>query len=186
MNALVDIQNMGGAKLRYALMDLAKEIPNAIALGRGDPDLDMPDFIVRAAREALKGPLPVAPTAGLPELREAVAANALRDHGISVDAENVLITTGGQEEPFLVMSALLNPGDEILVQDPRYTSYDQAIEHTGATSVLVPTYPKGDVDVRPEEVEKRLTAKTKALGDAEQPDRRRRHSAGGGEAGRAC
>jgi aminotransferase len=163
MSALADIQKLDGAKLRYALMDLAKEVPDAIALGRGDPDLGTPAFIVQAAREALRGPLPIAPMAGLPELRDAIAANAPRDHGISVGAENVLVTTGGQEGLFLVMSALLNPGDEILVPDPRYTSYDQAIEHTGATSVSVPTYPEDGFDVRPEEVEKRITPRTKAL-----------------------
>ncbi len=163
MNTLEDIQKLDGSKLRYALMDLARKVPDAIALGRGDPDLDTPAFIVEAALEALKGPLPVAAMAGLPELREAVAANAPHDHGISVGAENVLITTGGQEGLFLVMSALLNPGDEILVPDPRYTSYDQAVEHTGATSVSVPTYPEDGFDVRLEEVERRITAKTKAL-----------------------
>lgn len=163
MSGLEAIQALDGAKLRYALMDLAKEVPDAIALGRGDPDLDTPGFIVEAAREALRGPLPVAPLAGLPELREAIAKTARRDHGLEQRPENVLVTTGGQEGLFLVMSALLNPGDEILVPDPRYTSYDQAIEHTGATSVSVPTYPEDGFDLRPEEVEKRLTPKTKAL-----------------------
>ncbi len=163
LNTLAAIQQLEGAKLRYALMDLAKEVPDAIALGRGDPDLDTPAFIVQAAREALTGPLPVAPVAGLPELREAVAANALRDHGLEQGSENALITTGGQEGLFLVMSTLLEPGDEILVPDPRYTSYDQAIQHTGATSVSVPTYAEDGFDLRPEEVEKRLTPNTKAL-----------------------
>ena len=163
MNGLADIQKLDGAKLRYALMDLAKEIPNAIALGRGDPDLDTPAFIVQAAREALREPLPVAPMAGLPELRDMIATNAWRDHGVRISADNVLVTTGGQEGLFLVMSALLNPGDEILVPDPRYTSYDQAIEHTGATSVSVPTYPEDGFDVRPEMVERLITSKTKAL-----------------------
>ena len=160
---LDEIRTLDGAKLRYALMDLAKEVPDAIALGRGDPDLDTPAFIMDAAREALTKPLGVAPLAGLPALREAIAANGVRDHGISVTADNVLITTGGQEGLFLVMSALLNPGDEILVPDPRYTSYDQAIEHTGATSVSVPTYPEDGFDIRPEELEKRITPNTKAL-----------------------
>lgn len=163
VSGLEAIRGLDGAKLRYALMDLAKEVPDAIALGRGDPDLPTPDFIVRAAKEALKGPLPVAPVAGLPELRAAIAKNARRDHGLEQTPENVLITTGGQEGLFLVMSALLNPGDEILVPDPRYTSYDQAIAHTGASSVSVPTYPEDGFDLRSEEVEKRLTPKTKAL-----------------------
>ncbi len=163
MNTLAEIQALDGTRLRYALMDLAKAVPDAIALGRGDPDLDTPAFIVDAARRALDGPLPVAPVAGLPELRAAIAHNAQRDHGIAIDAENVLVTTGGQEALFLVMSALLDPGDEILVPDPRYTSYDQAIEHTGARSVSVPTYVEDGFDLDPAEVEKRITPRTKAL-----------------------
>lgn len=163
MQTLDDIRKLDGAKLRYALMDLAKEIPDAIQLGRGDPDLATPDFVMDAVRAAARGPLPVSPVEGLPELRTAIAANAPRDHGVSVTSDNVMVTTGGQEALFLVMGALLNPGDEILVPDPRYTSYDQAIEFTGAVSVSVPTEPDTAFDIDPDEVEKRITPKTKAL-----------------------
>ncbi|WP_210483822.1 pyridoxal phosphate-dependent aminotransferase [Microvirga antarctica] len=163
MSTFADIQKLDGAKLRYALMDLAKEVPDAIALGRGDPDLPTPAFIVEAARKAAAGPLAVAPLAGLPALRDAIARNAARDHGIAVGSDNVLVTTGGQEGLFLVMSALLDPGDEILVPDPRYSSYDQAISHTGATFVSVPTFAEEGFDIRPEEVERRITPKTRAL-----------------------
>lgn len=164
MSELAEIQALDGARLRYALMELSKSIPNAIALGRGDPDLDTPAFIVEAARQALaEGPLPIAPMQGLPALREAIAKNAVRDHAQSIGPEHVLITTGGQEALFLVMSLLLNPGDEILVPDPRYTSYDQAIEHTGALSVSVPTFAKDGFDLDPAEVEKRITPRTRAL-----------------------
>jgi aspartate/methionine/tyrosine aminotransferase len=163
MNPLAEIRGLDGTKLRYALMDLAKSIPDAIALGRGDPDLATPEFIAEAAKRALLGPLPVSPVAGLPELRAAVARNAARDHGIAASLENVLVTTGGQEALFLVMTLLLNPGDEILVPDPRYTSYDQAIEHTGAISVSVPTYARDGFDLDPGEVERRITPRTKAL-----------------------
>jgi aminotransferase len=164
MSGLAEIQALDGTKLRYALMELSKSIPDAIALGRGDPDLDTPAFIVEAARQALgEGPLPTAPILGLPALREAIARNAVRDHASHIGPENVLITTGGQEALFLVMTLLLNPGDEILVPDPRYTSYDQAIEHTGATSVSVPTFAHDGFDLDPAEVEKRITPRTKAL-----------------------
>ena len=163
MNDLAAIRALDGTKLRYALMDLAKTIPDAIALGRGDPDLSTPTFIVEAAKQALRGPLPTAPIEGLPALREAIARNAPRDHACHLDADNVLVTTGGQEALFLVMSLLLNPGDEILVPDPRYTSYDQAIEHTGAVSVSVPTFARDGFDLDPAEVEMRITPKTRAL-----------------------
>jgi aminotransferase len=163
MNSLADIQRLDANKLRYALMDLAKTVPDAIALGRGDPDLATPPFIVEAAKLALGEPLPPSPIAGLPELRAAIARNAARDHGIAISAENVLVTTGGQEALFLVMSMLLNPGDEILVPDPRYTSYDLAIAHAGAISISVPTYARDGFDLDPAEVEKLITPKTKAL-----------------------
>lgn len=161
---LDDVRKLDGAALRYALMDLAKEIPDAIALGRGDPDLPTPDHVVAAGIAAMRQPVqPLQPVSGMPALREAIARRAQTDHGLSVTADHVLVTTGGQEGLFLIMSALLNPGDEILVPDPRYSSYDQAIDHAGGVSVTVPTYPEDGFDLRPEEVEKRLTPKTKAL-----------------------
>lgn len=161
---LDELRGLDGAKLRYALMDLAKEVPDAIALGRGDPDLDTPAHVVEAAKRALAEPLqPLQPVAGMPALREAIARRARGDHGVDVGPEQVLVTTGGQEGLFLVMSALLDPGDEILVPDPRYTSYDQAIEHAGGVSVTVPTQPEEAFDLKAAAIEPLITAKTKAL-----------------------
>ena len=161
---LDELRNLDGAKLRYALMDLAKTIPDAIALGRGDPDLATPDHVVVAAKQALAQSIqPLQPVAGMPALRAAIAKRARTDHGLDVGAEQVLVTTGGQEGLFLVMSALLDPGDEILVPDPRYTSYDQAIEHAGGVSVTVPTHPEDAFDLRAEAIESLITPKTKAL-----------------------
>ena len=161
---LDELRQLDGAKLRYALMDLAKEVKGAIALGRGDPDLDTPAHVVAAAKRALAEPVqPLQPVAGMPELRAAIAKRARGDHGVDVGPEQVLVTTGGQEGLFLVMSALLDPGDEILVPDPRYTSYDQAIEHAGGVSVTVPTYPDDAFDLRAEMLEPLITPKTKAL-----------------------
>jgi aminotransferase len=161
---LDELRTLDGAKLRYALMDLAGTMKGAIALGRGDPDLDTPAHVVAAAKEALARPFqPLQPVAGMPALREAIARRALADHGVQVGAEHVLVTTGGQEALFLVMEALLDPGDEILVPDPRYTSYDQAIEHAGGVSVTVPTDPEDAFDLRAERLEPFITEKTKAL-----------------------
>jgi aminotransferase len=154
-----------GTKLRYALMELAAQIPDAIALGRGDPDLDTPAHIVAAAEAAIadgRADVP-APPAGLPELRAAIAAKLRRENGIPVDADGVLVTSGGQEALYLLIQALLDPGDEILVPDPRYTSYDEAIAQAGGRQVLVPTSPDDDFDLRPAAVEAAITPRTKAL-----------------------
>jgi len=159
-----DIRKLDGTELRYALMELARDIPDAIALGRGDPDLATPVHIVAAAKAAMqRGDTPLYPVEGMPELREAIAARSPRDHGQALDPSNVLITTGGQEGLFLIMNALLDPGDEILVPDPRYSSYDQAIAHTGATQVAVPCYAEDGFDVRADEIAARITPRTKAL-----------------------
>ncbi len=161
---LDEIRSLEGTKLRYALMDLAKEIPDAIALGRGDPDLDAPAHVIEAARAAARvARHPLSPVEGTPELRRAIARRAATDHSVAVGPENVLVTTGGQEGLFLVMQALLDPGDEILVPDPRYTSYDQAIEHCGAVAVSVPTHPHEAFEVRAAAIEPLITPKTKAL-----------------------
>lgn len=161
---LDEIRTLGGTKLRYALMDLAKEIPDAIALGRGDPDLDAPAHVIEAARAAARRPRqPLPPLEGTPELRRAIARRAATDHTLDVGPEHVIVTTGGQEGLFLVMQALLDPGDEILVPDPRYTSYDQAIEHCGAVAVPVPTHPHEAFEVRADAIAPLITPKTKAL-----------------------
>jgi aminotransferase len=153
-----------GTKLRYALMELTSQYPDAIALGRGDPDLATPRSIIeaveRAIREQKTAPTPVA---GMPALREAVAEKLRRENGLPVSAENVIITAGGQEGLYLIMQALLDPGDEILVPDPRYTSYDEAIVSAGGSYVLVPTDHEDAFNLRAEAVEAAITPRTKAL-----------------------
>ncbi len=152
-----------GTALRYALMEMATH-PDVIALGRGDPDLDTPSYIIEATQEAIRqNKIPVSPVAGLPELRSAVADKLKRENGLAVDSDNVIITTGGQEGVFLLMQVLLNPGDEVLVPDPRYTSYDQAIESAGGKMVMIPTDHEDAFNLRPEAVEEAITDKTKAL-----------------------
>jgi aminotransferase len=153
-----------GTQLRYALMELSAQYKDAIALGRGDPDLATPAHIIEAVEQAIiqqkTGPTPVA---GMREIREAVAEKFRRDNGLPVSAENVMVTTGGQEALYLLMQTLIDPGDEVLVPDPRYTSYDEAIESAGGKMVMVPTDHDDAFNLRPEAVEAAITPKTKAL-----------------------
>lgn len=153
-----------GTRLRYALMELAAQYPDAIALGRGDPDMATPahitEAVLRSIRDGQNAPTPVA---GMPALREAVAEKLRRENGLPIAGENVLITAGGQEGLFLIMQALLDPGDEVLVPDPRYTSYDEAIASAGGRFVLVPTDHDDAFNLRPEAVEQAITPRTKAL-----------------------
>ena len=160
-----EIRNVAhdGTALRYALMEMATH-PDVIALGRGDPDLATPSYIIEATQNSIRqNEIPVSPVAGLPELRQVVADKLNRENGLKVDGDNVIITTGGQEGLFLLMQVLLNPDDEVLVPDPRYTSYDEAIASAGGKMVMIPTDHNDAFNLRPEAVEQAITPKTKAL-----------------------
>jgi aminotransferase len=154
-----------GTRQRYSLMELARQIPNAIELGRGDPDLATPAHIVTAAKEAIdRGVEEISDPAGLPELRAAISEKLARDNGIQVQPKTgVVVTTGGQEGLFLLMQTILRPGDEVLVPDPRYTSYDVAIRLAGAVPVDVPTSEHDGFDLDPDEVGRRITPRTRAI-----------------------
>ncbi len=153
-----------GTQLRYALMEMAKEMGDVIALGRGDPDLPTPPHIVEAANRAMRDGLTgETPVAGMPQLREAIAAHMRAINGLPVDADNVMVTTGGQEGLFLAVQALIDPGDEILVPDPRYSSYDDAIRRAGGRMVMVPTEREDAFNLEAEAVEAAITPATKAL-----------------------
>lgn len=155
-----------GTQLRYKMMELSATMDDVIALGRGDPDLDTPPHIVRAAKDAVRRGvmLEMPPPQGLFELCQAIAEKMQHVNNVAVNPETeVLVTTGGQEALFLIVQALVNPGDEILMPHPRYTSYDGAINIAGGKIVSVPTYQEDNFDLRPEKVEARITPKSKVL-----------------------
>ena len=153
-----------GTQLRYALMEMAREMEDIITLGRGDPDLPTPSHIVEAAKRAIRDGL-TSPTdvKGMAPLREAIAEHMRAVNGLALDTGNVMVTTGGQEGLFLAVQAVINPGDEILVPDPRYTSYDDAIKRAGGRMVMVPTYRENAFGLEADAVEAAITPASKAL-----------------------
>ena len=153
-----------GTQLRYRLMEMAAEMDNIIALGRGDPDLPTPAHIVVAANQAMREQRTgLSPVKGLPELRSAIADHLRQENGLPVGRGNVMVTTGGQEGLFLAVQAVINPGDDILVPDPRYSSYDDAIQRAGGRMVMVPTNREDAFNLEAEDVEAAITPATKAL-----------------------
>lgn len=153
-----------GTQLRYALMEMAREMPDVIALGRGDPDLPTPPHIIEAANRAMREQRTgLTPVAGLPELREAAARRFRAENGLEVEKENIIVTAGGQEALFLVIQALIDPGDEVLVPDPRYTSYDDAIYRAGGKMVMVPTLREDNFNTDPAALEAAITPRTKVI-----------------------
>jgi len=151
---------------RDYLMEIAQDMPDVISLGLGDPDFATPAHIVAAATDALRDGRCTDYTdhAGLPELRRAIAAKLAQENGIIADPDTeITVTTGGQEGLYVLVQAVLDPGDEILVPDPRYSSYDAAITRAQGVMVTIPTREADDFALDPAEVERRITPRTKAL-----------------------
>ena len=116
------LKHHGATDDRRKMLALAATVDDVINLGRGDPDLETPGYIMEAAKEGLdKHMTHYTAWAGLPELRRAVAKKFQAD-GIACDPNtDILITVGAQEAIFLTMQSILNPGDEVIVPEPRYT-----------------------------------------------------------------
>ena len=153
-----------GTQLRYRLMEMAAGMSDIIALGRGDPDLPTPPHIVAAANQAMREERTgLSPVKGLPQLRRAIADHLRRQNNLPVAHDNVMVTTGGQEGLFLAIQAVIDPGDEILVPDPRYSSYDDAIHRAGGRMVMVPTNRQDAFNLEAEAVAAAITPATKAL-----------------------
>jgi aspartate/methionine/tyrosine aminotransferase len=112
-----------------------------IGFGAGEPDFPTPDYIVEAAAAAAKQPKyhRYTPVAGLPELRAAIAAKTARDSGYAVDAAQVLVTNGGKQAVYNAFATLLDPGDEVLLIAPYWTTYPEAIKLAGGIPVEVVT-----------------------------------------------
>lgn len=153
-----------GTQLRYALMEMAREMEDVITLGRGDPDLPTPPHIVEAAKRAMRDGLTGATEVrGMRPLREAIAEHMGAVNGLALEADNVMVSTGGQEGLFLAVQAVINPGDEILVPDPRYSSYDDAVKRAGGVMVSVPTDRHDAFNLAAEAVEAAISPASKAL-----------------------
>jgi len=150
---------------REALLKLSQGIPDLIALGRGDPDLDTAPHITEAAVEALRaGRTHYTHWAGKIELRRLIAEKLKRDNGLDYNPETELIvTTGAQQGMMATMLALLNPGDEVIMGDPYYTSYSECVQIAGGKTVLVPTKEENDFVLTAEEISAYITDKTKLV-----------------------
>jgi aspartate aminotransferase len=136
-----------------------------IGFGAGEPDFPTPPHVVEAAIEACSDPRThrYTPAGGLPELKEAIVAKTLRDSGVEFLPGQVLVTNGGKHAVYNTFEALLNPGDEVLLPAPFWTTYPEPIALAGGTSVILPTDVTGGFRVTVEQLEAARTPNTKAL-----------------------
>ncbi|MGZ4681533.1 MAG: pyridoxal phosphate-dependent aminotransferase, partial [Acidimicrobiales bacterium] len=136
-----------------------------IGFGAGEPDFATPDHIVEAAVAACRDPKNhrYSPAGGLPELKEAIVAKTLRDSGYEALPGQVLVTNGGKHAVYNTFEALLNPGDEVLLPAPFWTTYPEPVALAGGTSVVLPTDESTGFRVTVEQLEAARTPATKAL-----------------------
>ena len=122
--------------------------PDAINLGIGQPDFDTPDHIKEAAIAAIRaGKTGYTPNAGIPELREAICAKFERENDLAFRPEQILVTAGGSEALHLVMEALVDPGDRVLITDPGFVSYAALATFAGGRPEGVPLDETLHIDV---------------------------------------
>ena len=136
-----------------------------IGFGAGEPDFATPQHIVDAAVAACLDPANhrYSPAAGLPALREAIAAATLRDSGYEISPGSTIVTNGGKQAVFQAFAALCDPGDEVILPAPYWTTYPEAIRLAGGVPVEVFAGAQADYLVSVEQLEAARTSRTKAL-----------------------
>jgi len=145
--------------------DLLASMEGVISLGVGEPDFSTPWHIREAAINSLeKGYTMYTSNLGMPELRHELSRYLKDNYGLKYSPENeLLITVGVSEALDLTMRAILDPGDEVIMTDPHYVSYDACVILAGGTPIKVPANEEDNFEVGAAEIEARVTDKTKAI-----------------------
>lgn len=147
-----------------AMFDLAANYPGAINLCNGEPNFETPEHIKESGMRAIAaGMTKYGTEPGLAAMREAVANKYTREFGYPYDISNVMISIGGVEGIFLSLMSILNPGEEVIIPDPTYTCYLGQTLTLGGVPVRVPLYEEHGFRLQPEDLEKAITPKTKAV-----------------------
>jgi aspartate/methionine/tyrosine aminotransferase len=136
-----------------------------IGFGAGEPDFPTPDYIVSAAASASAVPANhrYTPTPGLPELRDAIVAKTKRDSNYEITADQVLVTNGGKQSVYQAFATIIDPGDEVILPSPFWTTYPECIKLAGGKAVEVFADESQNYLVSVEQLEAARTPKTKAL-----------------------
>ena len=136
-----------------------------IGFGAGEPDFPTPDYIVEAAVEAARQPRfhRYSPAAGLPELKQAIVEKTARDSGYEVEPSQVLVTNGGKQAIYEAFATMLDPGDEVIIIAPYWTTYPEPVKLAGGVPVFVVTDESTGYLADVEQLEAARTERTKAL-----------------------
>ncbi len=146
------------------ISERAKQLKNegkdVVDMGLGEPDFNTPEHIINEACKAMKeGKTNYAPAQGIPELREAIAEKLREENDIPASPENVIVTAGAKYAIYEAMQVLINPGDEVVLLEPAWVSYEACILLAGGKPVFV----KHSQDFRSADIEEFITRKTKMI-----------------------
>ncbi|MBW1726765.1 MAG: pyridoxal phosphate-dependent aminotransferase [Deltaproteobacteria bacterium] len=144
--------------------EMERQGVHVIHLEVGEPDFDTPQCIKDAACKALdNGHTHYTHSLGMIELREAISEHYLKTYGVSVDPDQIVISSGTSPAMFVMFSALLEKGDQVIVSDPHYACYPNFIKFVQGEPVFIPVYEEDGFQYRPEAIEKKITRKTKGI-----------------------
>ncbi len=144
--------------------EMERKGTHIVHLEVGEPDFDAPACVKEAACRALAdGHTHYTHSMGNYELRQAIAAYHQGNYGVRVEAEQIIVTSGSSPAILLVFSALLDPGDEVIISDPHYACYPNFIRFVQGVPVTVPVYEEDGFQLRPEAIRARITPRTKAI-----------------------
>ena len=138
--------------------------PTAINLALGEPDFDTPPHIIEALKDALDNNYThYSQNKGEPVLRESIAKKLKKDNNINVDSDDVIVTVGASEALYSSIQALINPKDDVLIQDPAFLSYRECITLAGANAIPVKSTYENEFKTKVEDIEEAITPNTKAM-----------------------
>lgn len=160
---LQNVPTSGTVKISNIVSQLKSEGVDILSFSMGEPDFATPENIIGACIDSLQDQFThYTPSLGIPELREAIAAKTIKDNKIKCSAKNVLVTPT-KHAIFMIALAYLDPGDEVILADPSWVTYDACIRLAGAKPVYVPTSAKDEFCMTPEMMAEKITDKTKMV-----------------------
>jgi len=143
---------------------MEREGKNIIHLEVGEPDFDIPACVKNAVCKALdEGRTHYTHSLGDPELRRAIAVHYLHEYGVTVDPEQIVVTSGSSPAILMALSVLCEAGDEVIISDPAYACYDNFIHYIGAKTIRVPVSPLDGFQFHAEDIIDRINKRTKAI-----------------------
>ena len=163
-NRVLEMEESATLAMSRKSRELRVQGKDIISLSLGEPDFHTPDFIKKAAGEAMEQNFTTyTPVPGYDDLRDAIANKFNRDNGIPYKRENIVVSTGAKQSIANLVMAAINPGDEVIIPAPYWVSYAEIVKVAGGVPVVVATTIENDFKFTPEQFRKAISPKTKMM-----------------------